>query len=143
MASIRIDLINPPTNGQTITFRSPLDCSEVTSLKIYHTNGTKPAIFLLADAHGNNVGSVDLFAENVIVKVILDTANSRAYVQNADTNAYLEGQLAEKLPKSGGEMSGSVKLDTIVLKRGVNYGTETEMHNIENPVLGQLFFVQV
>jgi hypothetical protein len=41
------------------------------------------------------VGDIDhLFAENVVVKVILDVSTSMAFVQNADTNAYLEGRFS-------------------------------------------------
>lgn len=143
MANIRLDLSSPVINGQTLTFKSPVNCSEVTGLKVYYPNGdTETSMsFQFADAHGNNVGSIGLFAENVLVKVILDTESNRAYVQNADTNAYLEGKFNEKLPKSGGQMTGSLTLDKVVLKRGVNYGTEEEMKNLKNPVRGQMFFV--
>ena len=54
--------------------------------------------FAFADANGNDIGEVDnLFAQNAIVKVILDfdsdldgEGTGAAFVQNADTNAYLE-----------------------------------------------------
>lgn len=96
MANIRIDLEATVVNGQALTFKSPADCSQVTGLIIYYPVGdtTTSKTFQFADAHGNNVGSVSLFAEDVLVKVILDTDAGKAYVQNADTNAYLEGQLA-------------------------------------------------
>ncbi len=100
MANIRIDLEYTVIDGQTLTFKSPADCSQVTGLIIYYPVGgiTTSKTFRFADAHGNNVGSVSLFAANVLVKVVLDTNQSRAYVQNADTNAYLEAQLASKAP---------------------------------------------
>jgi hypothetical protein len=102
MANIRIDLEATVVNGQALTFKSPADCSQVTGLIIYYPVGdtTTSKTFQFADAHGNNVGSVSLFAEDVLVKVILDTDAGKAYVQNADTNAYLEGQLAGKAPAS-------------------------------------------
>jgi hypothetical protein len=75
--------------------------------------------FLFADAHGNNVGSVDLFASDVLVKVILDTELNRAYVQNADTNKYLEERLNSKLSKTGGKITGP-----LILTEGVHYGKE-------------------
>lgn len=98
MANIRLDLQVPIEDGQTLTFKSPIDCSKVTGLIIYYpeNDSTTSKVFQFADAHGNNVGGKGLFVENVLVKVILDTESSRAYVQNADTNAYLEGKLAEK-----------------------------------------------
>lgn len=124
MANIRLDLDSPITNGQTVTFRSPTNCSQVSGLVVYYTaNQTQVSrSFLFADAHGNNVGSVDLFASDVLVKVILDTELNRAYVQNADTNKYLEERLKSKLSKAGGTMTGP-----LILTEGVHYGTAEQM----------------
>lgn len=96
MPNIRVDLSSAPINGQTLTFKSPTDCSQVEGLKVYYPEGntTTSKVFEFADAHGNNVGSIDLFAADVLVKVILDTELERAYVQNADTNAYLENRFS-------------------------------------------------
>ena len=111
MANIRIDLDSTLINGQTLTFKSPADCSAVTGLKVYYPqqgnlypqgSTTASKTFQFADAHGNNVGSKDLFAKNVLVKVIVDIEFNKAYVQNADTNAYLEAKFEEKAPKSHG-----------------------------------------
>lgn len=100
MANIRLDLQIPIEDGQTLTFKSPADCSQITGLIIYYPvdNTTTSKAFKFVDAHGVDVGSstISLFAENVLVKVILDTDSGKAFVQNADTNAYLEGKLAEK-----------------------------------------------
>lgn len=96
MPNIRIDLEATVINGQALTFKSPADCSQVTGLIIYYPVGdtTTSKEFKFVDAHGVDVGSgtISLFAENVLVKVILDTDSGKAYVQNADTNAYLEGR---------------------------------------------------
>ncbi len=90
--NIRIDLNAPIKDGKEVVFRSPVDCSQITGLIVYY-NG-EATEFALADAHGNNVGDIDhLFAENVVVKVILDLKTRMAFVQNADTNAYLEGRI--------------------------------------------------
>ena len=97
--NIRVDLNTPIKDGTEVVFRSPVDCSQITGLIVYFTeNGiTASQEFALADAHGNNVGDIDhLFAENVVVKVILDVAHGMAFVQNADTNAYLEGRFDRK-----------------------------------------------
>jgi hypothetical protein len=98
MPKIRVDLEATVINGQALTFKSPADCSQITGLIIYYPVGdsTTSKTFQFADAHGNNVGGKSLFANDVLVKVLLDTELNRAYVQNADTNAYLEGKLAEK-----------------------------------------------
>ena len=93
--NIRVDLNTPITDGTEVVFRSPVDCSQITGLIVYfkENGNTASKEFAFADAHGNNVGDIDhLFAENVVVKVILDVAHGMAFVQNADTNAYLEGR---------------------------------------------------
>ena len=96
--NIRVDLNYPIKDGTEVVFRSPVDCSQVTGLIVYYNEDGNilSKEFAFADAHGNNVGDIDhLFAENVVVKVILDVTTSMAFVQNADTNAYLEGRFAE------------------------------------------------
>ena len=95
--NIRVDVVQPIKDGTEIKFRSPVDCSQVTGLKVYYKG--EATEFDFADAHGNNVGDIDhLFAENAVVKVILDVTTNMAFVQNADTNAYLEGKFAERSP---------------------------------------------
>ena len=87
--NIRVDLKTNIADGSEVVFRSPADCSQVTGLVIYHNGGKTE--FAFADAHGENVGDIDhLFAENAVVKVILDVTAGMAFVQNADTNAYIE-----------------------------------------------------
>ena len=127
MSNIIVDYNAPIQDGTEVVFRSPVDCSQITGLKVNYIGGSKE--FMLADAHGNNVGDIDhLFAENVVVKVILDVDNGMAFVQNPDTNSYLEyrfGMLADSIAN---EASGS----TITLKDATNrklqglkiYGTE-------------------
>lgn len=80
-------------DGSEIKFKSPADCSQIIGLRVWYKAGDDTAFqdFAFADAHGNNVGDIDhLFAANAVVKVILDVAGSMAFVQNADTNAYIE-----------------------------------------------------
>lgn len=114
MGYIRVDQAIPVFDGQPVTFKSPASCKGIEGLKVYYPvgKGTEVATFALADAHGNNVGSIDLFAANVLVKVILDTDQGMAYVQNADTNAYLEGRFEElkggAVSKSGDTMTGNL-----------------------------------
>lgn len=53
--------------------------------------------FLFADAHGNDLTGIGhLFAKDAIVKVILNLDERKAYIQNADTNAYIEETFAKK-----------------------------------------------
>ena len=106
LANIRVDVGYTIHDGAEIKFRSPVDCSAITGLIVYYPGADGnivSKVFALADAHGNNVGDIDhLFAENVVVKVILDVTKGMAFVQNADTNAYLEAQLASKAPAGYG-----------------------------------------
>lgn len=107
MSNIIVDYNAPIQNGTEVVFRSPEDCSLITGLKVNYSGGSQE--FMLADAHGNNVGDIDhLFAKDVVVKVILDVDNGMAFVQNPDTNSYLEyrfGMLADSIV---GEATGSV-----------------------------------
>lgn len=99
MANIRVDINYTIQDGSEIVFRSPVDCTAITGLIVYYQGedgNTTSKEFALADAHGENVGDIPhLFAENVVVKVILDVTSGMAFVQNADTNAYLEGRFTE------------------------------------------------
>lgn len=106
MANIRVDVGYTIHDGTEIKFRSPVDCSAITGMIVYYPGAdgsTISKVFALADAHGNNVGDIDhLFAEDVVVKVILDVTKGMAFVQNADTNTYLEERLASKAPAGYG-----------------------------------------
>ena len=114
--NIIVDLNTPITAGKEVVFRSPVDCSQVTGLIVNYNDVSQE--FAFADAHGNNVGDIDhLFAENVVVKVILDVTTSMAFVQNADTNAYLEGRFQSIENRLDG--GGSVDLDTTLTKEGM------------------------
>lgn len=99
MANIRVDVDYKIKDGTELVFRTPCDCTEVTGLIVYYITeyGAASKEFAFADAHGENVGDIPhLFAGNAVVKVILDIVSGMAFVQNADTNAYLESQLASK-----------------------------------------------
>lgn len=111
--NIKVNYPRTINDGTELVFRSPVDCSQVTGLIVHYPVDDKDASqeFAFADAHGNNVGDIDhLFAENVVVKVILDVTSGMAFVQNADTNAYLEArfaQLERAIGSGGGGGSGS------------------------------------
>ena len=97
-------------DGSEVVFRSPADCSQVTGLVIYHTGGKTE--FAFADAHGHNVGDIDhLFAENAVVKVILDVTAGMAFVQNADTNAYIERTFIKSVNGKVPDEAGDVELN--------------------------------
>ena len=99
MANIKIELVCPLYDGMPVTFKAPCDCTEVTGLKVCY--GTTSQTFTFRDAHGNDLTGIgNLFAEGAYVKAILDITSSYAYLQNADTNKYLEEMIG------GGLVSG-------------------------------------
>ena len=96
MANIRIDLNHVPMDGETVAFRAPCDASGIKGLIIYYpdlNSQLTSAEYTLNDANGGDIGVVDnIFSAGAIVKVILDTDTNNAFVQNSDTNTYLEGK---------------------------------------------------
>ena len=132
MANIRVNLSGPPVNGQTVTFRSPASGTEVAGLITYYPNGstTSSKVFQFADAHGNNVGGKNLFSSNVLVKVILDTELSRAYVQNADTNSYLENKLKSHSQPASDITAGTFAGQVVANASAVTDLTTKQVRNI-------------
>lgn len=100
MAKIRIDTNYTISNGRSLTFKAPADCSDITGLIVYYPDGNNITSknFAFVDSHGVDVGSgtVSLFAKNAFVKVVLDVDRSKAYVQNPDTNDYVEKTFVKK-----------------------------------------------
>lgn len=138
MAKIRVDLSSTIVDGQPLTFRSPAACSAVDGLIVYYPQDGQITYktFLLADAHGNNVGGSNLFASDVIVKVILDVPASRAYIQNADTNKYIEERLKDVASKTHGHFAHEIQmLDRTESAQDVINAIETEIGNM-TPVYG-------
>lgn len=132
--NIRVDLQKTIYHGMDVVFRSPVDCSQITGLIVYYKEDgiTASKEFAFADAHGNNVGDIDhLFAENVVVKVILDLSTNMAFVQNADTNAYLEGRF-------------EALVEDIAQKNSTHACTGQELHDLftsKNLVVGDLYII--
>lgn len=95
MSNIRVDVEFTIQNGTEVSFTAPCDCSEVTGLKVYHQGGSKE--FAFTDSHGNVLHEIgNVFAAGAVVKVILDVSKGHAYIQNADTNAYIERTFVKK-----------------------------------------------
>ena len=143
MANIRVDVNYTIKDGSKIAFRSPVDCSAITGLVVYYPaeDGTATSRkFVLSDAHGHDVGNIDhLFAENVIVKVILDVTAGMAYVQNADTNAYIEQTFIKTVNGVTPDKNGNVDLDTTGGKPGADgtsiYYTNSDLSYNPNSLL--------
>ena len=112
--NIRVDLSTSIYDCTEVVFRSPVDCSQVTGLIVYYPdNGNiSSQEFMFADAHGNNVGDIDhLFTENAVVKVIIDITTGMAFVQNADTNAYIERTFIKSVNGLTPDENGNVNVE--------------------------------
>lgn len=93
MAKIKIISECPLYDGMSVTFQAPCDCTAVDGLNVYYDGVAQT--FGFRDAHGNDLaGTGNLFAQGSYVKAILNTATGCAYLQNADTNKYIEGRFA-------------------------------------------------
>lgn len=95
MAKINLTLEHTIVNGETVTFQAPCDCTAVTGLRVtYPTEtGLETAEFCFRDTHNNDLSGLgNLFAEGAVVKAVLRTETGCAYIQNADTNGYLEAR---------------------------------------------------
>lgn len=89
MAKIKVISKCELFDGMSITFKAPCDCTAVDGLNVYYNEYSQP--FSFRDAHGKDLAGLDnLFTEGAYIKVILDTGNGYAYIQNGDTNSYLE-----------------------------------------------------
>ena len=87
MAYIKINTQHQLYDGAPITFRAPCDCTAVEGVSVNSKN------FVFKDAHGEALTGIgNLFLKDAVVKVILDVTNGCAYIQNADTNSYLENK---------------------------------------------------
>lgn len=126
MANIKAEVDFTIRDGCDIVFKAPCDASAVTGLIVYYPDSdgtTTSQTFTFKDAHGNNLASIDnLFVSGAMVKVVLDTVNSGVYIQNADTNAYIEGRFNEKAP-------------------AYTYGTEDLEAGVSTLATGKLHFV--
>ena len=101
MVNIRVDMDYTIQDGSGVVFTAPCNCNEVVGLKVYFPGGSKE--FLFKDAHGVELtGISNLFSAGAYVKAILDVTNGYAYIQNANTNAYLEARFDEKAPAGWG-----------------------------------------
>ena len=100
MAYININTDYPIYDGMQITFKAPCDCTQTEGLRVNSKN------FVFKDAHGVSLTGIgNLFSKGAYVKVILDAVNGYAYMQNADTNSYLEGKSSpagSNAPHDGG-----------------------------------------
>lgn len=105
MAYIKLELDHPIQDGESLTFKAPCDCTAATDgIKVYYPavsdtgSTTTYKTFAIKDAHGNTITTLsNLFKSGAYVKIIVNTTNNHAYIQNADTNKYLEDKFDTKL----------------------------------------------
>ena len=92
MAKIKVTSKCEIYDGMSITFKAPCASNAVDGLKVYYNGSSKT--FSFRDAHGNNIsGASSLFSSGAYIKAVLNTANNLAYIQNADSNGYLDGKI--------------------------------------------------
>lgn len=76
-----VDRTTPASHGEEITIQTPCDCSAVTGVQI------AGVIYPFYDAAGNPmVSGSGLFSENCLIKVIIDTVNTRSTIINPATS---------------------------------------------------------
>ena len=132
MANIKVELIEPLINGMDIKFKAPCDCTAISGLTVQYPkddgSGTSSRTFMFKDAHGNTLtGLGNLFSAGVLVKVIVDTDTGAAYIQNADTNKYLEDKIPSVSTISGTitDTTGTGATMQYVIKK---YGRVATLH---------------
>ena len=123
MAYITIELNETLMNGHNVTFKAPCDCIVIEGLKVRYIDNESTLqenIFTMKDAHGNTLtGLENLFKEGAYVHAILDTDNLFAYLQNADTNGYIEPKLNELNSKNTVTSKDIEKISILLTEDGV------------------------
>lgn len=67
----------PAVHGEEITIQTPCDCTAVTGVQI------AGVVYPFYDAAGNNLSSASgLFGEDSLIRVLIDTVNTRSYILN-------------------------------------------------------------
>lgn len=95
MANINVVVDKTIADGYKLKFRTPCESTTVEGLEVKYPakNGVGTLIkkFVFKDAHGTELSGVgNLFVSGVMIEVLLDVTHGVAYIQNADTNSYVE-----------------------------------------------------
>lgn len=91
MANIKLTLPGAPFTGQIVTFTAPCDCDRVTDGLLIGGQ-----VYTIVDANGQcATGKGGRWVAGASVSVILNVEKKLAYIQNADTNEYLEGRFTD------------------------------------------------
>ena len=127
----------PVDTGTLVKFMAPCACESVTGGIVIDG-----VTYSVVDAAGNTVDKIGgAWIDDVMVAVLIDVENKKAYIQNASLISLVEDvkdTANAALPKSGGTMTGTLMMNGghIVLKEGVNYGTSLPKPGIK----GRVFF---
>ena len=100
MANINVVVDKTIADGYKLKFRTPCESTTVEGLEVKYPakNGVGTLIkkFVFKDAHGTELSGVgNLFVSGVMIEVLLDVTHGVAYIQNADTNSYVESVKGE------------------------------------------------
>lgn len=100
MANINVAVEKTIADGYKLKFRTPCDSTIIEGLEVKYPAkdgvGTLIKKFVFKDAHGTELSGVgNLFVGGVMIEVLLDVTHSVAYIQNADTNSYVESVKSE------------------------------------------------
>lgn len=142
MAKVKVQLDGVLMDGQNVTFKAPCACTEIDGLTVsYVTRENSKYVehsvdFTFRDAHNTDLTNLgNLFDAGAYVKVILDTNNKYAFIQNADTNGYLES----KIPSIQFGNANATYYDASWMKCDVTVGTE---YNGKVPVVTLMYVNQ-
>lgn len=91
MNKIKLNLASSPVNGQQISFIAPCSSADTECLVI------KDIEYSVVDADGVSVAGVEnVWNSGAVVSTILNVDSHSAFIQNANTNTYLEGTMVKK-----------------------------------------------
>lgn len=107
MAKVRVSINSVLMDGMTVKFKAPCNCSDVDGMKVTYITRDDSGYsehnvnFTFRDAAGNDLTNIgNLFATGSVVCAILDTEKKYAYLQNANTNGYLEKKFSKSYAKA-------------------------------------------
>ena len=122
MANIIVNLNHPIHDGMPLTFRAACHCNEIEGLVVNYVEVSEDSstaaskTFVFKDAQGNILtGLGNLFSKGAYVRVLLDTENGFAYIQNATTNGYLEKRLADVKAEYGTATMNTIGTGNVIL----------------------------
>lgn len=94
-------------DGSMVKFWAPCACANVTGGLVI--NGKS---YTIVDAHCECVaGSGDIWGAGAEISVVIDDTNAHAYIQNGDTNSYLEGKFGA-VKQALDALQGNAKMAT-------------------------------